>query len=157
MLASTQDICVYLAKKLIYLKALGWISQRSYYPISSSTAVMSLSLLLLLASLLKVLNVDERFSLDWRLVVKDGCSLFKSLSRFLDLPARCDLDFFSFRLSVCASSEYICCHLVACWQQKVVQQFKLSGLWKIQNYGLFYYWAHMNGTNIRCRKIYFSL
>lgn len=102
MLASTQDICVYLAKKLIYLEALGWISQCSYYPVSSSIAVMSLSLLLLLASLLKVSSVDERFSSDWRLVVKDGWSLFKSLSRFLDLPARCDLDFFFLQIvSLC--------------------------------------------------------
>lgn len=35
------------------------------------------------------------FSLDWRLVVKDGWLHFKGLSRFLDLPAHCDLDFFS--------------------------------------------------------------
>ena len=85
---------MYLAKKLIYLKVLGWISQHSCYPISSSIiAVMSLSLLLSLASHLKILNVDERFSLDWRLVVKDGWSLLKGLSRFLDLPAYCDVDF----------------------------------------------------------------
>lgn len=48
-----------------------------------------------------------------------------------------DLDFFfSFSVLVCAISQYIRCNLVTCWQQQVGYQFTLSGLWKIQNYGL---------------------
>lgn len=124
---------MYLAKKLIYSKASRWINQDSYYPIYINIiAVMSLSLLLLLASYLKVLNVDERFNLDWKLVDKDA--ILKCLSRFLDLPAHSDLDVFvcfwsSRHQSVLVLSTYVM--TLSPVDSKSWLLIQLSGLWKI--------------------------